>query len=91
MEFSPDRERQGRWWVDSGIDGKVDAFEPCEMCDSILDVKAQEETVWQEHNLCGPCETDFEFKSAMAELFGERPYNLDRDIDSISPSHGVLE
>ena len=83
MQFRRDMENAGWWWIDQGIDDKVDHFEPCELCDATMQVRAIEGRPWQEFSLCGGCDTRFQLFSALAEVRDERPINLDQALETI--------
>jgi len=84
MLFQRDIQDEGAWWVDRGVDDKVDHFHPCELCDATMAAREPEGQAWQEFNLCSECNTQLELFSAIAEVRDERPYNLDRELERIT-------
>jgi len=83
MQFLWNKSQAGSIWIDQGIDDKVDAFEPCDLCFSMLEIHAQEDARWNDLSLCRECTTGFEMQSAINEVKGLRPYNLDREPERI--------
>jgi hypothetical protein len=76
MRFFEDRERDESIWIDRGVDDKVDRFEPCEVCAAVLQAKQLEDRVWQELELCHPCNTRFGFQAVLSDILDiPRPFN----------------
>ncbi len=84
MLFQRDMQEEGAWWVDRGIDDKVDHFRPCELDAAAMAAREIEQRVWQEFKLCYECNTQLELLSAIAEVQDERPYNLDRELERLT-------
>jgi len=76
MEFFRDGQRQGLFWVDRGLDGRVDHFEPCGICEAIHAIRDEGEGRWAEGTLCFPCNERLAVESAIADVRGDRPFRL---------------
>ena len=84
MRSCEDREGDGAIWIDRGVDDKVDRFEPCEVCAAVLQARRLEDQVWQELELCHPCNTRFGVQAALTDILGiQRPFNGMREAEVI--------
>jgi len=90
MIFRRDIEQEGQIWVDRGVDDKVDHFQPCEICDSVLNARDLQDRVWQQLELCRPCNSRLEIESGIEGVKNERPYNLDPVPEVLSNDRGFL-
>ena len=87
MLFRRDEEDHNRVWVDRGIDSKVDSFEPCGICDAILEAKEPRNQVWHDFDeeFCPGCRTGFAAEALEVDLSGApRPFNGDLEGRVIS-------
>jgi len=82
LRFQRDDVHPGQFWVDRGLDGKLDTIEPCEMCSAFLEVKAEQSDGWVGGSLCSPCGARLEIESAIADVRDERPLLLDNPNES---------
>ena len=70
MQFCFDDESTNRIWVDRADDGRLDHFQPCEVCFSMAQVRALENQGWHDLSLCPPCRTDLAIEAAFTDALG---------------------
>ena len=83
MRFCRDEDNPGWFWLERGVDDKVDHFDPCHYCAPLFDMTLEKDKPWGEADLCNECLPRLEISSAIDEVRGSRPINLDRDLTEI--------
>ena len=74
MLFMRDENDPGHLWVNRGIDGRWDHFDPCNSCDTLAGYVEGPGETWSEPELCPSCIIDLAFESARQDREGVRPY-----------------
>jgi hypothetical protein len=70
MQFCFDDGSPNRIWVDRADDGRLDHFQPCEVCFSMAQVRALEGQAWHDLSLCPPCRTDLAIEAPFTDALG---------------------
>lgn len=70
--FWPDKEQEGYFWADRGVDDKADHFKPCGSCAGRLAALGPETISGVHVDLCDECHTALELQSVFAEMVNQR-------------------